>query len=295
MKLSLFFVGLVAASLLLQTSTYAQDWFNTIGVNGLSGSHTSNSVKDSQAAIGLSIESAYLEDFGFGADLKYDKAAYSAGGTLQQSQVNLNAWKLFTPSHFFAQIVLSSDLYYIKNNDTTSTTGALKALTVSSAFNALSDQFSITPSYSFSSYETGFKVSQYDLAIHVALNDLWDHIEYKPSKMMLSDATIAGQDQYVSHKLEYTHYLKQPAEYLNLNNVSLNAAFADRAFFVDSSSHVIYNLSDISKSSMGLYLTFKPEKNQQWVTGVGYEKFSAASTNLDYTLAYAFLELKVGW
>jgi len=295
MKLCLFLAGSLFTFLQAPTSSHAQDWFGSAAVNGVAGLHSANSAKDSQTSLGLSLDAAYLEQFGFGIDLKYNQADYSVGGGLEQSQVNINAWKLFTPSHFFAQIVLSSDLYFIDNNDTISSTGSPTVLTVSSAFQALSGKFSVTPSYSYSAYKNNFTASQYDMAIHFAFNDLWDHVEYKPSQMMLSDATIAGQDQYLSHQFAYTHYLRNPNGYFGLSNIALHAAFGDRAFYVDAANNVIYNLSDISQSSADLYLNFAPAKGKQWTTGAGYEQFQATSTKSQYVLVYAFLEFKVGW
>lgn len=287
-------LAIVATGVLYQAVAVAQDDYQSLSLTAAAGTHSANSSKESQSSLAIQYQNAYLEQYGYGLSGQFMSAPYSEGGSLKQFQVDGHYWQLYTPDHFFAQILLAGDLYAISNNDTVANTDEVTAATVSAQFKSHSERYDVTPAFSYSQYP-GLVVSQYDLLLGINVNDLWDRLEYQPSWIQLSEAVDGNKIQYLTHRVGLTHYLNRFGNSAALKSIAIHATVGDRPFMVETATRSIYNTPDIPTVSTGLSLSFQPSRSFQWIVGGGYEGFRTLEADARYSLLYGFVQIKRDW
>ena len=285
----------VLSVLVLPTQVIAKDWNQSLAINGVAGLHSSSSNKDSQVSSAITWDKTYLEQYGYGVNFQYLNAPFSAGDALSQFQLRGSYWKLLTPDHFAFKIVPSADVYYISNNDTTGNSDNVLASSFSAAFVALDNSYSVTPSFSYSTYDGKFSVTQIDVAGGFSYDNQWANLSYKPSIINVSDASISGNNQYVSHKITSSHFIKQPDNFYNVSSISASLSAGDKAFGIDTAAKSLYNLSDVSQYALSLDIAFKPKSQSQWLLGAGFESFNDVSASNTYSLLYGYVQYVKYW
>lgn len=284
-------MGLVAC---MQTTALAKDDYQSLSLTAATGVHSANSSKDNQSSLAIQYQTAHLEQYGYALNGQFMTAPYSEGGSLKQFQVDGHFWQLYTPDHFFAQIRLKGDLYALSNNDTVANTDEVTAGTMSAELTSLNERYAVTPAFSYSQYP-GLAVSQYDLLLSLRVNDLWDHLEYQPSWIQLSEAVDGNKTQYLTHRVALTHYMSRFSNVAGLKSIGIFATTGDRPFMVDTATWSLYNTPDIPNDSAGVSFTFQPNRSFQWIIGGGYEGFRTVEEAARYSLVYGFVQIRRDW
>ena len=281
---------------LLSSLGYAAEGdFNSLKIQDVYGVHSADSSKKSQNFTNIEYSSSYLEDHGYRLGFNFGGAEYTSGSKLEQSQFNASYWSFYTPDHFPTNITLFANLFVLDNNDNITNTNDVKGFSLGASFASLNKDYAFTPSYSYSQYQNSFSVSQYDLAMGFAFNDLWDWFSYKPAFIQVSDANVTGSDQYIGHYLSWTHYMQQPDDWLGLQSIATTAKFGDTAFSVDTATMNVYNLKDKSQYALGLDLVFTPVKDHTLLLGAGVESFNGYLSQKDYQLGFTYLQYIINW
>ena len=279
----------------LPALVFAKDWHSSLSINAVGGQYGSNSLKDSQFSSEITLNTAYLEQSGYGLSLQYLNSPYSAGSQLEQYKIRGSYWRLLTPDHLAYKIIPSVDFYFIDNNDHFGGSDKVATASLSAAFIALNKSHSLTPSLSYSSYNGQFSVLQFDFAAGFSYNDQWANLTYKPSVIKVSDKNASTKRWYFSHKITSTHYIKQPEKLFQMSAISASLSAGDKAFGVDVEQKALYNLSDVSQYALSLNLTFDVKEKSQWLLGAGYESFKTVKTDSTYGLLYGYVQYVKSW
>ncbi|MBF0193720.1 MAG: hypothetical protein HQL71_04140 [Magnetococcales bacterium] len=272
------------------------DWFMSSSITGAYGSYSGSSLRDKFYSAGITFGGEYLEQHGFSVGYTNSTVKFNSGvETIKQNEYFLSGHRNFNSDGVPGTIDIRLNGHYISNNDSTGDSDKVAVVAPLVSYLSYKKSLYADLGYAHSSYQNDLSVSQFSPTIGLGFSNSANWIQLRGYFISLSNAARAqGKSSTAAAQLKFTHWFS-PDNALNLNTLGLTGMLGERIYAVDFDSQAVYNLADVQKGSVAVYLNWKFPGSTYLLFHAGYDRYENLTINEKYSSSAAVLSLSKEW